>query len=486
MRQLFATVACCAFVACGGKAQFETDGPPCLSRQWQWRAPSPASVALDLLFVVDSADGGADEQAAIVAALPTLVEWLTVPIEGGEGAQVNRGAIQDIHLGVITMDAGVQGHAVATCLDAVDGDDGVLIRESGAGGPDCADDYPSYLSYEEGDDPELYARDAGCLASVGDQGCQFLQPLEAMRRALVDHDAEANLDFLRSGSILAVVLVTDADDCSTLPADQVAESLFDAAADLGPMSLRCARLEATHLVPVDDYVEALMALRSWRPRDVVAAAIAGVPPASSCLEVLDPIESYDCLLAEPAMQLVENAAEDALVPSCGAVEGDPAEPPRRIVSFLRGVSEAGGGTLLRSSCSASLEEPFESLAELIDDGIHGSTCAGYAALDGTGGRSCYLRVASRSIEACPPGHIDLGWHDGWHRCQVCQRGDGDERSFDVNLQGLDACKGATEDGNFWEYVQDDECPSGGALRFHGEAAIPPRSIVDFRCFDSSC
>ncbi len=41
--------------------------------------------------------------------------------------------------------------------------------------------------------------------------------------------------------MLALVLVTDADDCSARPTDQVTQALFDTQADLGPMGLRCAR-----------------------------------------------------------------------------------------------------------------------------------------------------------------------------------------------------------------------------------------------------
>ncbi len=119
--------------------------PPCLSREVKFRAVSPVSNAVDLLFVVDSADGADDEQTAIVESLPTLVDGLSGPVDRDDDGHSDQGVAHDVNLGVITMDAGTQGYAVATCRDSRDGDDGILIHESRAGGAGCQDDeYPAY------------------------------------------------------------------------------------------------------------------------------------------------------------------------------------------------------------------------------------------------------------------------------------------------------------------------------------------------------
>lgn len=52
-----------------------------------------------------------------------------------------------------------------------------------------------------------------CLALVGDSGCEVVSPLEAARRALDGHLVE-NLGFRRLSARLAVVFITDQDDCS--------------------------------------------------------------------------------------------------------------------------------------------------------------------------------------------------------------------------------------------------------------------------------
>ena len=52
-----------------------------------------------------------------------------------------------------------------------------------------------------------------CIGMVGDGGCGFESPLEAMKRALDGHST-VNAGFLRPDSTLAVVVLTDEDDCS--------------------------------------------------------------------------------------------------------------------------------------------------------------------------------------------------------------------------------------------------------------------------------
>jgi hypothetical protein len=52
-----------------------------------------------------------------------------------------------------------------------------------------------------------------CMALVGDSGCGVEQQFEASKRALDGHLTE-NKDFLRPDSVLAVIYITDEDDCS--------------------------------------------------------------------------------------------------------------------------------------------------------------------------------------------------------------------------------------------------------------------------------
>lgn len=56
-------------------------------------------------------------------------------------------------------------------------------------------------------------RAAQCIGMVGDGGCGVEGPLEAARRALDGHRSE-NSGFLRQDSLLAVIFLSDEDDCS--------------------------------------------------------------------------------------------------------------------------------------------------------------------------------------------------------------------------------------------------------------------------------
>jgi hypothetical protein len=90
------------------------------------------------------------------------------------------------------------------------------------------------------------AQTLGCMAQVGDKGCGFEHHLEAVYRALHDPIPE-NAGFLRDGALLAVVLVTDGDDCSAPPDSD----LFDPGrAEYGAFSsFRCIQFGVECLDP---------------------------------------------------------------------------------------------------------------------------------------------------------------------------------------------------------------------------------------------
>ena len=53
-----------------------------------------------------------------------------------------------------------------------------------------------------------------CMALVGDAGCGVEGPLEAVKRALTTIRRRRMQTSWRSGSLLAVIFITDEDDCS--------------------------------------------------------------------------------------------------------------------------------------------------------------------------------------------------------------------------------------------------------------------------------
>jgi hypothetical protein len=183
----------------------------------------------------------------------------------------------------------------------------------------------------------------------------------------------ANTGFLRADSVLAVVLVTDEDDCSvenpaitddawveTHPKDGIS----------GYMNLRGVEYPE-ELWPVvtqsgapERYAPGLLSLRS-DPKDLVFAAIAGFPGDLVEPEEADPLNvDYEALLAGEAMEeWFEVDSRDRinkLLPSCIGGEGAEAYPPRRIGTVAKQLHEAGAGAVVASICE-DLHLAFESI-----------------------------------------------------------------------------------------------------------------------------
>jgi hypothetical protein len=193
--------------------------------------PQPLS-KLDLLLMVDNSMNMLEKQRLLMDAVTQL---LAPP--GGTTLSAD-----DIHVGVITSSLGAHGAASPkdVCVTAEDNDrarfvatmrDGVTtFKDTGflAWGPD-----PQASASLE----ELNSSLEPMLAAVGDHGCGYEGSLEAWRRFLVDPEpyeevivpegtAEAEpqgiddvllaqrAEFLRPDSVLAIVMLSDENDCS--------------------------------------------------------------------------------------------------------------------------------------------------------------------------------------------------------------------------------------------------------------------------------
>lgn len=209
--------------------------------------------SVDVLFVVDNSISMADKQALFVRAVPKLIERLVAPdcidLNDGDrtpsdnltcpaGAVLEIAPIDDLHLGVISSSIGGFG-AGSICAADDDADKSLLIPKVRLGAPD-----PSGLGFLEwsggaaDEVAELNADFAAQIDAVGETGCGFEAPLEAWYRFLVDPsppldvvkdsnnrsvstgiDAailEQRSEFLRPDSLVAIVMLTDEDDCSAM------------------------------------------------------------------------------------------------------------------------------------------------------------------------------------------------------------------------------------------------------------------------------
>jgi hypothetical protein len=168
------------------------------------RVPASPLQPVDLLFVID--DGGVLEYRGEPARVQDLLVARFPAIEAALGGRDGR--LPDLHLGVISSDLGVGAAYPGLCT--IEGDGGVLQnapRVEGCGPPDGR-----WIRTEPPNFASTLGDSFGCIARLGEQGCPFRQPFEAMRRALDRHPE--NVGFLRPDSILAVFFLATEDDCS--------------------------------------------------------------------------------------------------------------------------------------------------------------------------------------------------------------------------------------------------------------------------------
>ncbi|MDQ3036129.1 MAG: hypothetical protein M3Y87_27255 [Myxococcota bacterium] len=320
-----------------------------------------ANGRLDVVFMVDNSNSMTEEQAALYAQIPRLARALASGDVDADGTQ-DFPALESVRVGVVSSDMGTGGFEIPTCgagtFGTALGDDGVLLTTPRGDGTACDASYPRFA--ELGADAPAGALDAfvdhvGCIANIGIGGCGFEQPLEAALKAVTPasaairfeggtsgHADGANAGFVRTDSMLAIVMLTDEDDCSA--ADS---GIFDTSSpEYGgtDLNLRCSTYpEAVH--PTSRYVDGLLALRA-DPADVIFATVAGAPP-----DVIASAPDLDALLADASMaERIDPAMPTRLAPSCDVPGVGIAFPPRRIVRVARDLEAAGAHAVVASIC----------------------------------------------------------------------------------------------------------------------------------------
>src|SRR5205814_5112437 len=79
-----------------------------------------------------------------------------------------------------------------------------------------------------------------CMANLGTQGCGYEHQLQSTRVALYETVTRENAGFLRPNALLAIILVTDEDDCSA----ETTSDLFtdDISFPMTTASFRCSQV----------------------------------------------------------------------------------------------------------------------------------------------------------------------------------------------------------------------------------------------------
>jgi hypothetical protein len=199
--RLFALAAVIALAGCPDRDISRLD--PSQARAETKDIPVTPNRNVDILFVVDDSGSMKEEQDSLAQNFPRFIQRLST-LQGG---------LPSVHIGVVSTDVGTGTDKVGSCN--AKGDDGHLLTNNcgGVNGSYLVDvDAPGGGRTQNytGDLAQLFA----CMAHLGTGGCGAEQPLESMRLAL-DPARGTNPGFLRDDAYLAVVIISDEDDCST-------------------------------------------------------------------------------------------------------------------------------------------------------------------------------------------------------------------------------------------------------------------------------
>ncbi len=377
---------------------------------------------VDLLFVIDNSGSMTEEQQKLEIELPNLVKILTTgEFDGTVDGEPDFQPVKSLHLGVVSTDMGTQGAFDSVPGPVCDGKggDGILLRDVSAVKADAEEcqglTIEAYQVYEAPDnDADIeteaarVANQFSCVATLGTTGCGLEQQLEAMLKAVTPanseevsfvegdgHGTNSNKGFVRDDAVLAVIQVTDEEDCSATKAGRKLFLPGPGDAYNGPdenftgqpvgINFKCASAQDSPddpeglLQPTQRFVDGLRALKPLNPERVIFAAIAGIPQTAEGPDFQNgDVQDFDKILAMPEMQILPgpDENEDGAItvnalpkPSCVTDADGSASPARRFVEVAKGFGENG---VVLSICSSSYQSALNKILEKISKQLSGA------------------------------------------------------------------------------------------------------------------
>jgi hypothetical protein len=249
-----------------------------------------SSRKLDILFMVDNSPSMAEEQNNLRRNFPVFMNELK-KIPGG---------LPDVHIGVVSSDLGAGSQPLTNGgCPRPGGDRGILQTK-----PTCGLDGNSvFLASANNGTTNNFVGSLetafSCMAALGTQGCGYEHQLQATRVALYQAVTPENRGFLRDDALLAIILISDEDDCSA----ETTSNLFvdDASFPMTTASFRCSQVghlcngvsppiapfdaplescrenPAGRLIKVSEIVDSIRALKRNPAEQIMVAGIFGWP-----------------------------------------------------------------------------------------------------------------------------------------------------------------------------------------------------------------
>jgi hypothetical protein len=374
-----------------------------------------------------------------------------------------------LHIGVVTSDLGAGQYYLANGQCHSGGDGGLLQPLGRAHAPSCLAptggvNFIDYnLSTNQNNLPAAQGLAAtfSCMASVGELGCGFEHQLESAYKSLHDQ-LPSNHDFLRSDALLAVVWVTDEDDCSANPSSD----LFDpAAASYGALlSYRCTN----HSIFTDGNATNPPGLMPYASSN---GPLTGATDAPASLNKLFTVDRYINYFTKPASvggvktdpTSVLLAAITGPTSDVESILGNPnTQPPGAYQSCAGPIDGKTCAVLLQHSCistsnAQAVADPAVRLTQVVsaaNDGVVSSICDdSYSAPLQSLGQKIVARLGAAGCMPSAPANPDAPL------CLVYSQGDVMPACSDTN--GTPPC---------WQLGTNAMCASGFQLAVNGLSA----------------
>ncbi len=335
------------------------------------RLPNTLARDVDILFMIDNSAGMLPFQRRLADALPAFVNALREPPYG----------LPNLHVALVSssLGTGIWGNVPGCAPNGPGNENGVFQHDPACTALPGDQHFLRSVGGHSNFTGDLAAMLA-CLSQVGDNGCGFEHPFESVRLALqrsLDPGDPENAAFLRANAYLAIIMLTNEDDCSVLPDSYLFDPNEISVADPrgGLQSYRCTEfghlcdgrrpphivVETTPLngcvsaedgvlVTVSGFVDFLRTLKAT-PGAIVAAAIAG--PTTPYV-----VEPRDFILVNGGMESQPSVASSCVSSPSGSV----ATPAVRIKQWTDAFGSDG---IFRSICEAGLEEALINVARVI-------------------------------------------------------------------------------------------------------------------------
>jgi hypothetical protein len=353
---------------------------------------------VDIVFLIDDSSSMDLAQDDLLEAFPAFMTRLQDPP-----------GLPNLHVAVVSQDMGAGDGSITTC-DSHGGKNGIFqytprgncVATNLQAGATFISDVAGTRNYT-GDIGNVFS----CIAALGNSGCGFEHQFAALLRAL-GADGKAvppeNEGFLRPDAYLAIIMLTNEDDCSAVPGSH----LFDTSTNMNiasqfgpPASFRCnefghlcddgsgnmvrpSRLapnndvmstvtypsctsdeSGQYLLKVADTVSAIKALKS-DPAQVAVVSIQGqaTPYTVTWRNPSSPNGDTSCGVASCPWPLIAH--------SCVATDGSFADPGVRTTEFVQAF---GGNGLVLPICSDNLSPALDRAAMMVN-ALLGPRCIG--------------------------------------------------------------------------------------------------------------